>query len=82
MSLLNIAKDAEWLQDKDLQLLLHCLSEEGEEARVVGGAVRDHLLGRAVNDVDIATTCLPDDVIARVKKAGQCTLCRFVGECL
>ena len=70
VSLLNIAKDAEWLQDKDLQLLLHCLSEEGEEARVVGGAVRDHLLGRTVNDVDIATTCLPDDVIARVKKAG------------
>lgn len=67
---LNIAKKALWLHDKGLQSLLSCLSENGEEARVVGGAVRNQLLGYPVNDVDIATTCPPDEIIKRVSEAG------------
>lgn len=40
------------------------------EARVVGGAVRDMLAGRAVADVDFASPLSPDEVMARAKKAG------------
>jgi tRNA nucleotidyltransferase (CCA-adding enzyme) len=40
------------------------LLEHGYEAYRVGGCVRDRLLGRAVNDVDIATSALPEQVIA------------------
>src|SRR5690606_39646689 len=39
-------------------------------ARFVGGCVRDALLGRPVNDVDIATTLTPDQVIEALKAAG------------
>jgi poly(A) polymerase len=40
------------------------------DARVVGGAVRDALAGRAVADVDLATPDAPDAVIAALKQAG------------
>lgn len=68
--MMNIADKACWLREPELQTLLNCLSLNGEEARVVGGAVRDQLLGRVVNDIDVATTCLPDEIISRTKKAG------------
>jgi tRNA nucleotidyltransferase/poly(A) polymerase len=38
--------------------------------RVVGGAVRDALLGRAAGDADFATIFRPPDVIARAEAAG------------
>ncbi len=40
------------------------------EARVVGGAVRDALLGLTVADIDLATPCPPDGVIAALRRAG------------
>ena len=46
------------------------LDRDGEEARVVGGAVRNSLLGEPLGDIDIATTALPDEVIRRVEAAG------------
>jgi tRNA nucleotidyltransferase/poly(A) polymerase len=58
------------LQDKELQRLLQVLCEDGEEARIAGGAVRDALLGRKVSDIDIATTTLPDDTERRAQAAG------------
>jgi tRNA nucleotidyltransferase/poly(A) polymerase len=48
---------------------LALLNGGGEEARVVGGAVRNALLGRSVADIDIATTAVPDEVIRRAKAA-------------
>ncbi len=39
-------------------------------ARVVGGAVRDALAGRAVADIDLATRMHPDEVIRRLREAG------------
>jgi poly(A) polymerase len=49
--------------------VLALLNGEGEEARVVGGAVRNALLGIPIGDIDIATTALPDEVIRRAKAA-------------
>ena len=62
--------DAPWLKDKALQKLLAVLSADGEEARIAGGAVRNALLGEAVTDIDIATTCLPDETEKRAAEAG------------
>ena len=39
-------------------------------ARIVGGAVRDALLGLTVQDVDIATPLAPQEVVARLTAAG------------
>lgn len=62
--------DAPWLKDKALQSLLAILSADGEEARIAGGAVRNALLGEPVTDIDIATTCLPDETERRAAEAG------------
>jgi tRNA nucleotidyltransferase/poly(A) polymerase len=58
------------LQNKPLKALLDLLCEDGGEARIVGGALRNALLGRAVHEIDVATNLLPDIVMARVKAAG------------
>ncbi len=50
--------------------LLDALCADGEEARIVGGAVRDALMGRPVGDIDIATTTLPDETIRRAQARG------------
>ncbi|WP_342153149.1 CCA tRNA nucleotidyltransferase [Methylorubrum sp. SB2] len=49
---------------------LAALDAPAEETRLVGGCVRDALLGRTASDVDLATTILPEAVIARARAAG------------
>lgn len=49
---------------KDVEYIINKLQEEGYEAYVVGGCVRDILLGRIPKDWDIATSALPDSVIS------------------
>jgi poly(A) polymerase len=46
------------------------LPGDGEEARVVGGAVRNALLNLPVSEIDVATTAVPQEVIRRVTAAG------------
>ena len=46
------------------------LDRDGEEARVVGGAVRNALLGEPISEFDIATTAVPQEVIRRATAAG------------
>lgn len=50
--------------------LLTALEAESGATRLVGGAVRDGLLGLAGADVDLATRFTPDEVVTRVKAAG------------
>lgn len=66
----SIAGRVDWLGNVHLQRLLSVLAKNGEEARVAGGAVRNALMGQAVADIDIATTCLPQDTIRRAEAAG------------
>jgi poly(A) polymerase len=61
---------AAWLRDAPLRDVLAALDGDGEEARIVGGAVRNTLLGEPHGDIDIATTALPREVIRRVEAAG------------
>src|SRR5712672_2244033 len=62
--------NAPWLASGPTSRVLQLLNENGEEARVVGGAVRNALLNIPIGDIDIATTALPDEVIRRAKRAG------------
>jgi poly(A) polymerase len=58
-----------WLIEPRLQKLLQVLNAEGE-TRIVGGAVRNALMGVQVADVDIATTLKPEKVSKIAKAAG------------
>ncbi|HLJ01274.1 MAG TPA: CCA tRNA nucleotidyltransferase [Bradyrhizobium sp.] len=59
-----------WLRSGPATRVLELLNADGEQARVVGGAVRNTLLQLPIGDIDIATTALPEEVIRRAKAAG------------
>jgi len=61
---------AAWLTAGALSRLLDVLDRDGEEARVVGGAVRNALIDMPVHEIDVATTAVPDEVVRRVMAAG------------
>lgn len=69
MSAVQSLRDASWRTSGPVARILALLNADGEEARVVGGAVRNTLLGLPVGDIDIATTALPQEVIRRAKIA-------------
>jgi poly(A) polymerase len=62
--------DAPWLTAGAAARVLQLLNGDGEEARVVGGAVRNALMKLPVGEVDIATTAVPDEVVRRARAAG------------
>jgi poly(A) polymerase len=62
--------DTAWLARGEAAPLLKLLDIDGEEARIVGGAVRNALLRLPVHEIDIATTAVPDEVERRVEAAG------------
>src|SRR5436309_8670228 len=62
--------DVRWLTEGALGKLLAVLDRDGEEARVVGGAVRNALLGQPPREIDVATTALPEVVMRRADAAG------------
>jgi poly(A) polymerase len=62
--------NAPWLKTGPAARVLELLNADGEEARVVGGAVRNALLDLPIGDIDIATTALPEEVNRRAKAAG------------
>lgn len=61
--------DAPWLTGGPLARILDILDRDGEEARVVGGAVRNALIGQPVQEIDVATTAQPDEVLRRAAQA-------------
>ena len=70
MSEARVLTDAPWLRTGPAARVLDLLNGGGEEARVIGGAVRNALLKIPTGDIDIATTALPDEVVRRAKAAG------------
>ena len=70
MSAEPLLADAPWLTSGGTARVLQLLNANGEEARVVGGAVRNALLELPPGDIDIATTALPEEVMRRAKSAG------------
>lgn len=61
---------APWLASAGPRAVLRAIANGGYEARVVGGAVRNALIGVPVKDVDIATTAVPQEVIRLAAAAG------------
>ena len=59
-----------WMRAPETRAVLDALTQAGAEARFVGGAVRNALLGRPVTDIDIATPLLPEEVTRRLRAAG------------
>ncbi len=66
--------DVSWLTTGAVARLLGVLNADGEEARVVGGAVRNALFGLAIGEIDIATTAVPAEVVRRAASAGLKTV--------
>ncbi|MCF3641655.1 CCA tRNA nucleotidyltransferase [Rhizobium sp. TRM95111] len=59
-----------WFNDPALRKIMALLNADGGEARIAGGAVRNTLMGLPVGDIDIATTLVPSEVVARAGAAG------------
>ncbi|QQO13444.1 CCA tRNA nucleotidyltransferase [Bradyrhizobium diazoefficiens] len=70
MSAEPLLAQAPWLTSGGTARVLELLNADGEEARVVGGAVRNALLGLQPGDIDIATTARPEEVMRRARAAG------------
>ncbi len=60
---------ADFLQDPRAQRIFDAIDGNGEEARIVGGAIRNALMGLPVHEVDFCTTAHPDEIILRAKSA-------------
>jgi poly(A) polymerase len=59
-----------WASRRGLPKLLETLQAGNGATRLVGGCVRDWLLGLTVSDIDLATRLKPDEVIAALEAAG------------
>ncbi|MDQ2065159.1 CCA tRNA nucleotidyltransferase [Xinfangfangia sp. CPCC 101601] len=60
----------DWLERPATQSVLACLTEAGHQALLVGGCVRNALLGAQVADVDISSDARPETVTNLAEKAG------------
>lgn len=59
-----------WMLAAPTQAVVAALVRDGQTVRFVGGSVRDALLGRPVQDVDIATPDPPETVMRLIADAG------------
>jgi tRNA nucleotidyltransferase/poly(A) polymerase len=70
MSALPSIAEADWFRAAGVRRVFDLLDRDGEEARVIGGAVRNALLGLPIRDIDFGTTATPDVVTQRAAAAG------------
>ncbi len=61
--------EAEWRNSEGLKAVISALSDGDGEPRIVGGAVRDSILGLPVSDIDLATKLHPEKVIDLLQAA-------------
>lgn len=59
---------------KDIQDIHKLFKKNNKQLFLVGGSVRDAILGKKPKDFDLATDALPDEVIRIVTRAGYTTL--------
>lgn len=67
---MTVIENPVWASHKGFDALVRALGAEQAQVRVVGGAVRDTLLGIDVEDIDLATPLLPQEVTRRAEKLG------------
>ncbi|MGK7650919.1 CCA tRNA nucleotidyltransferase [Roseovarius sp. B08] len=61
----------DWIDADETQDVCRMLEAAGHRALMVGGCVRNALLGVAVNDIDISTDARPDAVVALAEATGM-----------
>ncbi len=61
---------ADWFRNRHVQAVFAALDRDGHEARIVGGALRNALMGLPVGDIDFAVTAQPEAVIRFAEEAG------------
>ena len=49
--------------NNNVKLVLKMINDHNYSAYIVGGAVRDYLLGKPINDYDVTTNAKPEDLI-------------------
>ncbi len=57
----------EFLQRSAVAAIFNALGHD--KTYIVGGAVRDAIIGRVINDIDFATILLPDEIITHLENA-------------
>ncbi|MFU1478326.1 CCA tRNA nucleotidyltransferase [Roseovarius sp. C7] len=62
--------EGDWLKAAPLRGVLAMLEGAGHRWLIVGGAVRNAVMGRPVTDMDVATDARPEQVIALAEAAG------------
>ena len=61
---------APWMTAPATRAVIDALTAEGADVRFVGGCVRDALLGRESDDIDIGSPDPPERVLALLERAG------------
>jgi poly(A) polymerase len=61
---------ATWFEADGVRAVFRALNRDPHEARIVGGAVRNALLGEPIADIDFATTATPEEVMRFATEAG------------
>lgn len=67
---LPLLQGHELFETAGLRGVFQVICNAGGEARIVGGAVRNALLGEPIRDIDIATTLTPEQVVEAARTAG------------
>lgn len=65
MKKINIKK---WQKNKNIKYIFDILEEKNEETRFVGGCLRNLILNKDSDDIDLATTLIPNEVLNRLIK--------------
>lgn len=60
----------DWIRDAGVQKVLRLLTDNGHQAYLVGGCVRNALIGQPVADIDIATDARPERVMELAEHQG------------
>ncbi len=60
----------DWIEAAGVQRVLRLLTDAGHRGLLVGGCVRNALIGQPVADIDIATDAVPEVVMTLAKGAG------------
>lgn len=69
MDVKRVIKPPPWLVSIQTRTILSALQDAPATVRFVGGCVRDHLLGKTVTDLDLATTLEPSNVLQQLENA-------------
>lgn len=62
-------KNSKWLVAPSLLQVFDAIEVKGGKVRVVGGAIRNALMGEGVGDIDLCTTLLPEETTQALEAA-------------